>query len=316
MKLPSVIALITAVLVAGCGGGGGDSTAATSVVQTSNAPAPVAPVAATPPVPATTAEAPVVPAPSTPSPTTCTIAAAPVYPAIERAKLSHWFSSGVAGKKIVWVGDSTTEQMGPEALHGWSGVNSYYRDKYISPVDSPLYGTTETWLGISGNTLANFNNNRPAEAGLSAAIATAGDLYIFSYGINDVRLGSTDQATLTANLETAVSAIRTALPNADIVLRMPNSLLTTDVNSWGWVVPNASAQTYTDILRNAYRSLANKWPNVAFYDSQALLFGEVSLPANVYMLDQLHPNADGYKKVYDQLVDIIGTRTAPAPQCM
>lgn len=249
---------------------------------------------------------------TTPAVPTCSITTAPVPQAAERAKLTHWFAGGVANKKIVWVGDSTTEKMGPANQFGWAGVNDYYLNKYVNPVGSPLHATTQVWLGSNGNSLANFINNAPAGAGLSDAIAAAGDMYIFSYGINDVRFGMTSQATLTDNLKIAISAIRTARPNADIVLRMPNSLLTTDVNGFGFVVPSSAAQAYTDIMRNAYRSLTNEWPNVALYDSQALLFGEISLPTNVYMTDQLHPHAFGYMGIYDQLVEIIGVQPAAA----
>lgn len=267
--------------------------------------------------------------------------------AIQRLKIPNWFHGGIAGKKIVWIGDSTTEKMGPEAQFGWDGVkakiknrllggisliktggstnqktspvaqfgwdgvNDYYIKRYANQVGQPLYGTTQVWLGSSGNTLTNFLANQPSSKGISSAIAAGGDIYILSYGINDVRLGGTDQEKLTSNLKFAVNAIRAALPNRSVILRMPNSLLAADVNAHGWVVPNSSAQVYTDILRNAYRSLANEWPDVIVYDSQTLLFTEISSASNPYMVDQLHPNAEGYAKIYDQLVEILGQPTPP-----
>jgi lysophospholipase L1-like esterase len=202
--------------------------------------------------------------------------------------------------------------MGPASQFGWAGVNDAYLNKFVNSAGLALYGTTQIWLGSNGNTLQNFVNDTPTNTGINAAIAASGDLLILSYGINDVRIGGASQTSIVANLKSAVNAIRAALPNSDVILRMPNSLLSTDVNSHNWVVPNSSAQTYTDILRDAYRGLVNEWPNVVVYDSQALLFTEISQPSSIYMTDQLHPNADGYLKVFDQLAEIAGVA---APTC-
>lgn len=229
--------------------------------------------------------------------------------------LSNWFVSGIAGKKIAWVGDSTTMQLSPTANGGTAGVNSYYVNTYVAQQGSPLYGTSNVYFGANGNTLANFVQNTPAGYGVSDVIAAKPDLIVFSYGINDVRQGLTTQAQLVSLLQQAVNAIRAALPKCDIVLRMPNSLLTTDVNGYGYVVPAGpaagqtvaqAAQTYTDILRNAYLSLENYWPNVVVYKSQIVRFPSTSPASSPYMNDQLHPTVAGYSGIFDDIAGIIG----------
>lgn len=316
--------LAICLLLGACGGGGGDSTpaaAGTSVDKTASTGSPPAPS-----LPAVQVPAPPVPVPAAPEapgvitpasgdpaepdvtpPCTLAPALAPSQTAA-RSKLTHWFAGGISGKKIVWVGDSTTWHLSPT---GWQGINTYYLTTYVTPASARLNGTIQVWQGSNGNSLAGFLVRQE----LQDAIAAQGDLYIFSYGINDVRLGTTSQETLTANLKTAINAIRNAVPNADIVLRMPNSLLAGDTSGAFYVKPNTpdAAQAYTDILRNAYRSVGNEWPNVALYDSQALLFGELVQPASQWMVDQLHPSFKGYTTILDQLAEIIGA--APAGQC-
>ena len=222
------------------------------------------------------------------------------------AALSHWLTGSVSGKKIAWVGDSTTLQLAPVANGGTAGNNAYYLTNYVSDAGSPLNGTTNLFFGANGNSLANFNTNAPSPFGINDVIAAVPDLIVFSYGINDVRLGATTQAQLTALLKTAVNKFRTALPNCDIVLRMPNSFLTTDVSAFGYVSPNASAQAYSDILRNAYLSLENVWPNVVVYKSQLVRFPSVCPATSPYMNDQLHPTFAGYSGIIDDIAGVIG----------
>lgn len=217
--------------------------------------------------------------------------------------LKNWFRGGVAGKKIVWVGDSTTYQMAPVANGGAAGLNDYYLQKYVNEPGSVLHGVSNVWMGSNGNSLANFIANFPATDGLSAAIANAGDLYVISYGINDARLGNT--SNLVANLKYAIDQIKAALPSAEILLRMPSSFLTTDVNGNGYVVPNSSAQTYSTALQQAYYA-CDGYNGAVLYASQETLFPKVCQAAFLYMQDQLHPTVAGYKKIFDQIVAIIG----------
>lgn len=214
--------------------------------------------------------------------------------------LKNWFSSALSGKKIAWVGDSTTAQL-------FTNVNvaAYYAANYVTNTGSALNGVTSSNFGSNGNTLQNFLAGSPAGFGVLDVIAAAPDLVIFSYGINDVRQGARTKAQLQADIVTAVSQILAALPACDIVLRMPNSFITTDVGANGYVVPNGSAQAYSTILKDAYRALARKWPNVVLFDSQQLEFPETILATYTYMTDQLHPTEAGYERILDRLAEII-----------
>lgn len=223
----------------------------------------------------------------------------------QRVKLSRWFATPIAGKKVVWLGDSTTVQISPANQGGAAGLNDWYIDRFVRPTDGVLHNTTQIWQGYSGFGV-NFFLNEPSRTILPAAIAAAGDLYIVSFGINDVRVGEFEQTGLTNNLRLAINALRAALPNADFVLRMPNSFLTTDVGGTQYVQPNTMAQAYTDAMRAAYRSLDNAWPNVVVYDSQKLLFGEVVQATSPFMADQIHPSVDGYIRMWGQVSLIIG----------
>lgn len=214
--------------------------------------------------------------------------------------LKNWFSSALSGKKIAWVGDSTTAQL-------FTNVNvaAYYAANYVTNTGSALNGVTSSNFGSNGNTLQNFLAGTPAGFGVLDVIAAAPDLVIFSYGINDVRQGARTKAQLQADIVTAVSQILAALPSCDIVLRMPNSFITTDVGGNGYVVPNGSAQAYSTILKDAYRALARKWPNVVLFDSQLLEFPETILATYTYMTDQIHPTDAGYDRILDRLAEII-----------
>lgn len=216
---------------------------------------------------------------------------------VKQAKLSHWFAGGIAGKKLCLVGDSTTSNA--TALFNELGTT------YKNPGEG-LYGIGPILnFGENGASLAAFLSDIVGY-GISATIAEQADLYVISYGINDVRLGYTSEDQLVALLVDAVDRIRAGAPNADIVLRVPNSLLTTDVDGFGFVQPNSNAQTYSTILHNAYLRLLNRWPNVVVFDAQEVVFGTVSLPASPLMINQLHPSSAGYTALAKALVYVIG----------
>jgi lysophospholipase L1-like esterase len=163
----------------------------------------------------------------------------------------------------------------------------------------------------------NFWNATP---GLSAGNYTLAnllvdlpDLVVFCFGINDVRAGGSSQAQLTADLTTAIQTIRKSLPNTDIVLRMPNSFTTDDVGALGYVIPNGSAQAYTDMMRQSYLSLIDRWPNVVVWDAMERIFGATCQTQAIngatwaLMADQIHPSNFGYSRIADGLVaDVIG----------
>lgn len=240
------------------------------------------------------------------------------------AALSNWFRGSLSGKKMAWVGDSTTFQ-----IQNTSQNLNYLVNNYQS-AGGPLAGVTLQWFGANGNSLANFIVNTPAGSGASDVIAATPDLIVFSYGINDVRLGATSQATLLANLKTAINTLRNALPACDIVLRMPNSLLTTDVGANGYVTATGlfagmtlaqASQAATDILRNAYRALKDYWPNVVLYDAQESTFPSTSPATSALMTDQLHPSTaggapptstGGFAKIIDDVAELTGSAPSAA----
>lgn len=241
-----LLAACAAFAIAGCGGGGGGSTAApaTATQQGDGVPSPAA---APTPAPAAAPE----PAPP--------VAAIDPERVLYQSRLVHWFTSPPEGKRVVWVGDSTTYLMDIVANGGLWRVNDDYMNTYVNPPGGALHGVVNVWMGANGNPLDWFLKNGPVGMGLSDVIAADGDLYVFSYGINDVREGRRNQQQLTADIITAIDAIRAARPNADIVLRTPNSFLTTDAAGLHFVTPITAAQEYTDILRNSYLSVKDRW---------------------------------------------------------
>lgn len=299
------VLLAVCFVLSACGGGGGGPD---PVAPTPTPDVQAAPIPAPQPVAPAVAEPAVQPAPiaqtCTPGPTLDPLQAA------ARAKLTHWHAGGLAGKKIAWVGDSTTWQLFTSGAIAVGDPDSLPAPaKFVAAVP----GTAWLNFGINGASLSAYALSPGTRRGQDALIAAGPDLIVFSYGINDVRQGRTSQATLTDELRTAVTTLRAALPSADIVLRMPNSFLTTDVNGTGYVTPTTSAQAYSDALRGAYRALAGEWPNVAVYDSQALLFEETSQASSPLMLDQIHPSLQGYGQTLAQIMEII--TPAPAGQC-
>lgn len=224
-------------------------------------------------------------------------AKAPVNPL-----LSRWFSQGLSGKTICMVGDSTT-----------SNASALFDEltKFYMKEGEALYGVASiSNFGENGASLSAFLSDAVLH-GITATIAKQADLYVISYGINDVRLGLTTEGQLVDLLKKVVNRLRAGAPNADIVLRMPNSLLSSNINGYNFVQPNAKAQDYSTLLRNAYLRLENQWNNVVIIDTQDLIFGRDSLPTSLYMSDQLHPSPAGFVALAKVLVDVIGQRKQP-----
>jgi len=254
-----------------------------------------------PPPPAPLPTAPETPPPEAPPPEAPPPEAPPPEAPPPRA-LTHWFAGGIAGKKICFIGDSTTKN----ALALFAELEGKY-----SANGEPLHGAGPILnFGENGASLYAFMTDQVVH-GLTATIAEQADLYVLSYGINDVRLGYTTEDALVARLTSTVNRIRAEAPNADLVLRTPNSLLATDVNAYGYVQPNTNAQAYTTMLRSAYRRLEDAWPNVVVFDAQALVFGTESLPASLLMSDQLHPSPTGNTFLASALVEVIGEPPSP-----
>lgn len=207
---------------------------------------------------------------------------------LKEVALSKWFNGGVFGKKICMVGDSTTAQLPATWL-----------DEYTKP-GGPLEGCTAAYLGYNGATTAVILTH------IADIVAAAADLYVVSAGINDVRTGGVSASVLSSRIVQLIDPIRAGVPGTSIILRMPNPFLTTDVGGAGYVVPNASAQDYSAIMRDAYRSLVGYWPDAWLLDTQNRVFGETSLASSSMMSDQIHPSGTGYSAVAVELVADIG----------
>lgn len=166
-----------------------------------------------------------------------------------------------------------------------------------------VYGAGSSGLGADGwNAGGGVSGRNPSD------IYTLNpDLVIYSLGINNVRVGDTTEDMLVNYVTTAIQGLRTNCPNTDIVLRMPNSLtdaitpvyIITDTSTAvhgstpldGATQYQANVAFYSRILRNAYRRVAQLYPNVVLWDSQAELFPPffIGHANNGVMADEVHP---------------------------
>ena len=236
--------------------------------------------------------------------------------------LSNWFKGGVSGKKIAWVGDSTTWLLEtvPENL-------AYLTNNYTQ-AGQPLAGVTHMWFGASGEHMSRFKNNltSPSTVAIAQVIAANPDLIVFCYGINDIRDGGTTYEMARATLLIVIQQLRAALPNCDILLRMPNSFVTTNIDGLNFVPSThgftgmtqaQAAQAAVNILRDTYRAAQNLWPNVVLLNTIGDVFPEICPATSPLLRDQIHPsncvagatpatNQSGFGKIIDAVVGIIG----------
>jgi lysophospholipase L1-like esterase len=241
-------------------------------------------------------------------------------------KLAKWFAGGVDGKKIVFCGDSTTW-----AYQSYNNIN-IYRDGRFSRINNypGLSGVTAYARGENGVSLAVFNTGRgPSHKDdpttdyytsdvpgyLLDVIDLQADLYIICYGINDCRTGTTYTAeNLRTGLAYAVDKIRESVPNACIILRMPNAH---SVDASGtYVISPATAQNMMDRYKTAYRSFKNTYDDVLVWDSMSTLYPNIApaLKANLVLslnADGFHPSNNYYTKTLDSLVELITPSTQP-----
>ena len=222
--------------------------------------------------------------------------------------------AGGASPKMLFLGDSTSlvgtgvgvdvypYTASGEALEGLTASTSFV----VAGGNNGF--SLATWLGSTGSGTGG-GNTFPADV-----ISLAPDLIVASWGINDVRQGATDLAQMTALLLRFIDWRDQNIPETPLVLRMPNSFLTTDVGGSGYVVPNGSAQAYSTILRRAYLAVRDLRPNVPVIDMQSLIFGSTSRAASVFMSDQIHPGARGYESVVDEVVNVIGVPQLTTPR--
>ena len=170
-------------------------------------------------------------------------------------------------------------------------------------------------------------------------VADNPDLIVYSWLFNDVRQGAlgTTVAAVTAacitRLQSLVDWTRANLPNADILLRMPNTILSANVSNLNFVsdgtTVNAAgiAQVYSTALRRAYLYFVGRYSNVEVIDIQGEVYGTRSLASHPLNVDQLHPSVNvngdinnvtpaggGYCAIADAIAARIGlTRNAYPP---
>lgn len=204
------------------------------------------------------------------------------------AGISRWktLAAGKTGRVTFW-GDSTTLL----ALNMWSLI-----DSQIKTVGGEMDGVTFTNLGLNGETMLG--------ATTAEVIATSPDLIVLCFGINDVRTGGVDAATLQARIASKVATVRAALPGCDWVLWTPNSLLSTDPSSSGFVTPLGSAQAYTDVMWNAYNNLVGQYTNTIHVDKMQI-FGRTCPATSALMNDILHPSNAGQLAAFEALLPLI-----------
>lgn len=162
------------------------------------------------------------------------------------------------------------------------------------------------------------------------------DLIVYSWLFNDIRqgaLGITEAACVTAGialLDSLISWTRANLPNADILLRMPNTMLTADTSSNHFVTdgtntnPTGQAQIYSTALRRIYLYFRGRYDHVDVIDIQGEVFGTACAATHPFMVDQLHPSTSttgdiqslvpsggGYAALADALAARIGSQRNP-----
>ncbi|MBP3909189.1 MAG: BppU family phage baseplate upper protein [Turicibacter sp.] len=224
----------------------------------------------------------------------------------EKSGLSGWLRSFEfdRNKKIVFIGDSTTDGQAGVAQFLYQELNNYH----VNSGDK-LDGVTIVDKGSSGNTCYNFIRDESGSKGIKACVDEQADLYVFCYGINDVRLGNTTKEQLKEYITIAINRLLKET-NAYILLRIPNSLLSDDPSGNNWIQPLEKAQEYTDIMWEAYQELKNKWSRVDILDMQDLIFGRKckTKADNPFMNDNLHPNSEGMFRIARLISDYIGLK--------
>lgn len=218
-----------------------------------------------------------------------------------------------AARRIAWVGDSTTKHLFIQSVGGFPKIVGNDGTSYAETfayLDGPFYNVNHGDFGENGQTLQNFVNG-VAAFDVGDLVAFNPHLIVFSYGINDVRLGATSLLQLSNLLNQAVVMMQAAMPHADIILRMPNSLLYDAANTLTYIdspTSRAKVQSYSDILREAYRGMIGQYRHCLVLDTQAgegQIFPQtVQTQPGLYMAsatDALHPIGEGYAAVVREI---------------
>lgn len=214
--------------------------------------------------------------------------------------VSAFYKGTKSGKFIDFVGDSTTEA----AAAMYDRLRQDYAGK-----GGPLEGAVMQNRGASGNTLHHFVNNiAPNGNTLNQVIQDQADLYIVSYGINDIRgseavVGSRPDQ-IKADLKLVVDRLLKET-NGAVLLRIPNPFLSKNESKSIVLTPIENAQLYSDQLWEVYQSFEGYSERVDLLDIPNLVFGRKAMPVHPLMNDILHPNADGYRAIADAIADRI-----------
>lgn len=213
------------------------------------------------------------------------------------------FKASPSTVKLEFVGDSTAD-LGGNASSLPGIVTDYtYPGELLAAFN---VATNMPNFGSNGNTLQNFMANSPAGKGIDDVIASAPDLIIFGYLINDIRQNLLTKDQAKTLVITAINRFLAEIPGVNIVLRMPNSFLSVGSLIVQGSYPDiaTAAQAQTDILYSAYKELENYWDSrVVLLNTQDLIYGRKSLSASPLMTDQIHPD---YGVMFAELVKIVG----------
>ncbi|MDM5223029.1 SGNH/GDSL hydrolase family protein [Peribacillus sp. NJ11] len=208
--------------------------------------------------------------------------------------IQNFYKGSKSGKKIVFVGDSTTD-VAPALYNRFDTL-------YIGS-GKLLEGATYLNRGADGNTVRNFVIN-VGKNPLNTVVADQADLYVLSYGINDIRVGGS-VTQIRDDLKTVIDRMLNET-SSYILLRIPNTFLTTSTASW--VTPNELAEEYSSRLSEIYESFRGYSPRLDIIDIPNLVFGRKSLASHILMKDQLHPNDFGYRAIGDEIAEHISAR--------
>ena len=171
---------------------------------------------------------------------------------------------------------------------------------------SPLAGVTVWHCGDNGAS-AQAHIGGSGSYPLSYVVSLACDLYLSRFLINDVRLGNSTQADMQARLETIYDALKAAKTGNTVMMGIPNTLLSTDPGSTGYVVPLGSAQDYSDRMAGAYRALYTRRPGAYVWDTRKTLWGGDTCPATSgAMNDILHPGGTAQDDMARGFTKLVG----------
>ncbi|CAN7272966.1 SGNH/GDSL hydrolase family protein [Paenibacillus sp. LjRoot153] len=208
--------------------------------------------------------------------------------------IQTFYQSSKSGKLINFVGDSTTEAA--------QGLYDQLSEIYGAP-GGVLEGARIRNRGSSGNTLHHFVNQIATNGNtLDNVIKDQADLYVVSYGINDIRDNSPTQQ-IKADLKLVVDRLLKETQGV-VLLRIPNPFLS--VNRWSYIhIDIKKAQLYSDQLWDVYNNFRAYDPRVDILDIPSLVFGRKVRPEHPFMQDTIHPNEAGYRAIADAVAQKI-----------